>query len=127
MKYSITEKEALNLVWCIEKAHFYLYGKRFDVIVDYQPLKYIFLPISKLKAHISKWQIKLREYNFNVVYKKGSTNIADYLSRKCQVTDESGSDEVCLYINYLSKAMLLHQVMNESKKIQKLLPYEELY
>ena len=109
-----------------------MYGKRFDVIVDYQPLKYIFSPISKLKAHISRWQIKLREYNFNVVYKKESTNIADYLSRRCQVTDESGSDEVCLYLNYLSKmkvpkAMLLHQVMNESKKIQKLLPYEKLY
>ena len=33
LKHSITEKEALNSVWCIKKLHLYLYGKRFGVIV----------------------------------------------------------------------------------------------
>ena len=42
MKYSITEKKALSLVWCIEKLRLYLYGKRFDFVVEHQPLKYIF-------------------------------------------------------------------------------------
>ena len=42
LKYSFTEKEAPSLVWCIEKLHLYLNGKRFDVIVDHQALKYIF-------------------------------------------------------------------------------------
>ena len=121
LKHSITEKEALNLVWCKEKLHLYLYGKRFGVIVSHQPLKYIFSAKSKLNARISRWQIKLQGYDFNVVCKKGSANIADYLSWKCQVDDDSSSAETCLYLNYLSnmkvpKVVLLDQVMNESKK-----------
>ena len=42
LKHSITEKEAINLVWskCL-----YLYGKRFGVIMGHQQLKYIFSPI----------------------------------------------------------------------------------
>ena len=42
LKYGITEKEALTLVWCIEKLHLYLYGKRFDFKVDHKPLSIYF-------------------------------------------------------------------------------------
>ena len=45
--------------------------------------------------------IKLQGYDFDVVYKKRSTNIADYLSQKCQVDDDSSSAEICIYIIYL--------------------------
>ena len=45
--------------------------------------------------------IKLQGYDFDVVYKKRSTNFADYLSQKCQVDDDSSSAEICIYIIYL--------------------------
>ena len=45
--------------------------------------------------------IKLQGYDFDVVYKKRSTNIADYLSQKCRVDDDSSSAEICIYIIYL--------------------------
>ena len=50
-QYSITEKEALSLVWAIEKLHLYLYGKTFKAVVDHKPLKYILSTEGKLNAH----------------------------------------------------------------------------
>lgn len=62
--------------------------------MDHQPLQYVFLPRSKLNAHICRWQIKLQGYDFNVVCNKGSTNIADYLSQKCEIDDGNGIADV---------------------------------
>ena len=81
LKYGITEKEALALVWCVEKLHLYLYGKKFNVTVDHQPLKFIFSPKAKLNPRIARWQIRLQAYNFTVLYKQGSENIANFISR----------------------------------------------
>ena len=41
LKYGITEKEALALVWCVEKLHLYLYDKKFNVTVDKTKLIFI--------------------------------------------------------------------------------------
>ena len=70
LKYSITEKEALSLVWAVEKLHLYLYGNEFTAIVDRKPLQFIFAPNAKLNARIARWQLKLQAYDFKVVYKK---------------------------------------------------------
>ena len=98
---------------------------------DDQPLKYIFSPRSKLNARISRWKMKLQGYYFNDVYKKRSTNIADYLFLKCKVDDDNGIADNFLYINYLSKMKVsetvsLEKVTNECKEDQNLFPYEML-
>ena len=80
-KYSVTEKEALALVWAIEKLHMYLYSNHFTAVVDHQPLQFIFKPTSKLNARIARWQLKLQNYEFTIRYQKGSMNIADFVSR----------------------------------------------
>lgn len=45
-RYAQTEKEALALVWALERFHFYLFGRTFDLITDHKPLEVIFGPRS---------------------------------------------------------------------------------
>ena len=57
-------------------------GRHFQIKIDHYSLKFLL----DQKAHTpmqQTWIIKMMGYNFEVVFKKGSTNIvADALSRK---------------------------------------------
>ena len=88
---SITEKEALALVWAVDKLHSYLYGKHFHAFVAHRPLKHIFKPRSKLNAKLFRWQLHLRNYSFAIHYQKGAESIADFLSR---IRHEESSNNV---------------------------------
>ena len=121
LKYSITEKEALALVWAIEKLHLYLYGKNFKVVVDHKPLKFIFSSSSKINTRIARWQIKLQAYDFDIIYKKGEENIADFVSRNCipnEVPNESDENEVAAYVNFLVTKMAPKSISLEDIKME---------
>ena len=81
IRYSVTEKEALALVWAVDKLHIYLYRKHFHAFVYHQPLKHISKPRSKLNAKLFRWQLHLQNYNFTLYYHKGAENITDFVSR----------------------------------------------
>ena len=117
-----TEKEAYAVVWSVEKLHLYLYEKRFKIIVDHQPLKFIFAPRSKLNARIARWQLRLQCYNFDIDYQKGSENIADFVSR-IRRTDTSLVIEKTTkhFVNFVKqnavpKAMTLEEVQLASEQ-----------
>lgn len=94
-RYAQTEKEALALVWAVEKFHYYLYGKVFYLITDHRPLEVIFSPRSRPCLRIERWVLRLQSYNFKVIYKPGKENIADVFSRLLNVNEESNSfDEI---------------------------------
>ena len=80
-RYSQTEKEGLALVWSRERFHVYLCGIKFKLITDHKPLQVIFGPRSKPSARIERWVLRLQQYDYEVVYRCGSSNIADPLSR----------------------------------------------
>lgn len=79
--YATVEKECLALVWAIKRFHIYLYGRRFVVQTDHQPLQYL----SKAKltnSRLMRWSLVLQEYSFQIQYIKGRDNVgADYMSR----------------------------------------------
>lgn len=85
-RYSQTEKEALALVWAVEKYRFYLLGISFELETDHKPLEAIFSPQSKPCMRIERWVLRLQAFSYRVVYRKGASNIADPLSR---LTDQS--------------------------------------
>ena len=116
-RYSQTEREALAVVWAIEKLHVYLFGSHFKLLTDCKPIQLIFNnPKSKPPARIERWNLRLQGYNFDVEHKKGSENPSDYLSRHTSLisADKQGTmaEE---YVNFLvssavPKAMTLEEI-----------------
>lgn len=80
-KYSSLKLEFTALYWAVtQKFREYLYGSRFTVFTDNNPLSYILK--TKNSAVDMRWLSQLSVFNFDIVYKTGRTNInADVLSR----------------------------------------------
>ena len=79
--YSTTEKELLAIVWGVKHFRPYLYGKKFIILTDHQPLKWLF-NLKDPNSRLMRWRIALEEYEYEILYKKGSLNCnADALSR----------------------------------------------
>jgi deoxyuridine 5'-triphosphate nucleotidohydrolase len=79
--YAVHEKETLAIIHALKTWRVYLLGRKFTVITDHQSLQYL-----QSQPHLSqrqaRWLEFLQEFDFEVVYKPGPTNIvADALSR----------------------------------------------
>jgi len=81
VNYSTIEKECLALVWGVQKFEVYLYGRKFVLESDHQPLSYID-KARVANARVMRWALALQEYSFQVRHIRGSENVgADFLSR----------------------------------------------
>ncbi|XP_059819440.1 uncharacterized protein LOC132390922 [Hypanus sabinus] len=80
--YPTHKLEFLALKWAVvDKLGDYLYGAKFEVRTDNNPLTYI-LTSAKLDATGHRWLAALSVYDFSLRYRPGSKNIdADALSR----------------------------------------------
>ena len=75
------EKELLTIVWGCKYFREYLYGRKFTIVTDHRPLTWIF-SVKDPSSRLLRWRLKLEEYEYEVTYKKGSSNTnADALSR----------------------------------------------
>lgn len=78
---STIEQELTAIHWAITYFRPYLYGRKFVIKTDHRPLVYLFSmksPTSKL----TRMRLDLEEFNFEVQYVQGKTNVgADALSR----------------------------------------------
>lgn len=80
-RYCHTEKEALALVWSVEKFYIYLYGKEFELLTDCKALVYLFTHRSRPCARIERWVLRLQSFEYSITYIPGDQNVADVLSR----------------------------------------------
>lgn len=87
--YPVHQLEFLALKWAVvDKFHDYLYGAKFTVRTDNNPLTYV-LTTAKLNATGHRWLAALSTYDFGIEYRPGRENIdADLLSRKASTGDE---------------------------------------
>ena len=74
--------ELATIVFALKIWRHYLYGERFEVVLDHKSLKYIFTQ-RDLTARQHKWMEYLENYDFTLQYHPGKANVvADALNRK---------------------------------------------
>ena len=79
--YCTFSKEALAIVYAITQFRLYLYGNKFTLITDHRPLVWL-NSHNDPGSRVTRWRLKLLNYQFDVLYKKGELNLnADALSR----------------------------------------------
>jgi hypothetical protein len=82
-RYSNIEREALGVVWGLERFHYFIYGKKCTVHTDHKPLEAIFKKkLSSCPARLQRFVLRALKYDVMVMYVKGAqVPIADALSR----------------------------------------------
>ena len=79
--YTTTEKEALAMVYAVNKFRHYLLGNRFIFYVDHLALQYL-VNKPQVSGKLARWLLLFLEFDFKVIYKPGKTHgVADVLSR----------------------------------------------
>ncbi|XP_032888189.1 uncharacterized protein K02A2.6-like [Amblyraja radiata] len=84
--YAQIDREALSLVWGVKKFNHYLYGQKFTLITDHQPLVSIFNPkkgVPLMTAQrLQRWALFLGAHRYDIQYRGTKLHgNADSLSR----------------------------------------------
>ncbi|GFX77408.1 retrovirus-related Pol polyprotein from transposon 297 [Trichonephila clavipes] len=88
--YSTTEREALAVVWALNKFRGYIEGAEITVASDHQPLKWL-MNLTSPTGRLAQWALQIQSYNLKIDYFSGKCNfIADMLSRP-----EYSDEEIC--------------------------------
>ena len=82
-RYAQIEKEALSIVFSLEKFHDYVFGRNTVVENDHKPLETIVLkPLCRAPKRLQGMLLRILQYDVEVKHKKGSEMLlADCLSR----------------------------------------------
>lgn len=79
--YSVTELDAVAIVWSVSKLHHYLLGRKFRIVTDHCALCAVFKRTST-GASLNRWRLAPQEYDHDVIYTKGTMHSdVDCLSR----------------------------------------------
>ena len=84
--YSQIQKEALAIVFALNKFHQFLYGRKFILVTDHKPLLALFGPSKATPAlaanRLARWALMLSQYDYSIEYRRTSEHgNADALSR----------------------------------------------
>ena len=71
LKYTVSEKVLLAVVWSIEKLRPYIEGYHFTVVTDHGALKWL-KNLKDPTGRLARWAIKLQQWDFEIVHQKGS-------------------------------------------------------
>ncbi|XP_018405038.1 PREDICTED: uncharacterized protein K02A2.6-like [Cyphomyrmex costatus] len=85
-RYPQIDKEALAIIWAVQKFFYYLYARHFTLFVDNKPLTQILHPEKSLPilciSRMANYADYLSHFNYTVIFKPSKLNSnADYCSR----------------------------------------------
>ena len=133
-RFSATEKEALALVWSVERWRHYLLGRSFILEVDHEPLKMLFSTkrVDRMSLRLARWSTRLMMFKFELRYKKGSLHVLpDYLSRFPVSSDDlvfHVSDDSNLFVNQIASlaSVSMSELRDEIEKDEMLSEVRQL-
>jgi len=95
--YPVVERELSTIVWRCKYFKEYLLGRSFSILTDHRPLVWIF-NVKDPTMRLFRWRLLLNEYDYCIVYKRGSSNTnVDALSR-IHVAETMPTEQEKLYI-----------------------------
>ncbi|GFU15264.1 retrovirus-related Pol polyprotein from transposon 297 [Trichonephila clavipes] len=102
--YSITEREALAVIWALEKFRGYVEGQTIRLSSDHQPLKWL-LSLKSPTGRLARWALQIQSYNLTIDYIPGKSNfIADLLSRPTSEQEKSDCDILAVFVDFLTRS-----------------------
>jgi len=108
--YSQIDKEALSIVWGVQKFHNYVYARFFTIETDHKPLTSIFHPKKGIPvmtaARLQRYALLLSAHNYSIQYRNTAKHCnADGLSRLPlpEVVDKDEDYADCFYCEQFQK------------------------
>ena len=120
--YSQIDKEALALVWGIRKFDHYLYGRRFTLVRDHQPLTAIFHPEKGIPAmttaRMQRYALQLAAHDYEIKCRTSAKHgNADGLSRVAMPTGKTVQESDVTDVFYMDVLPITASVIqNECSK-----------
>lgn len=79
--YTTTEREALGMIFAVQKFRHYILGYPFTFYIDHDALKYLINKLD-LSGQLARWVLLLQEFNFTIIVRPGKSHAnADHLSK----------------------------------------------
>ena len=69
--YTVTEREALGMIFALDKLRHYLLGNKVVFHVDPQALVFL-VKKPKLEGRLARWMLLLQEFDYTVVHTPGN-------------------------------------------------------
>ena len=102
-KYSPTHKEALAVVWAVNKFRTYIYGRHVKIVTDHLALQYLH-KVKDTTGQLHRWSMALQEYDHQIEFRPGLKHInADVLSRMEWTPHDTADDA---FIQALEEAIM---------------------
>ena len=112
--YAQIDREAVAIFWSVKKFHAYLFGRKFTLLTDHQPLTSIFSPSKSIPvtsaARLQRYALFLSGFNYDIEFKSTKRHCnADAMSRLpfSSLNDEDDNEPSAEDIFHISQIQYL--------------------
>ncbi|GBN54506.1 Retrovirus-related Pol polyprotein from transposon 297 [Araneus ventricosus] len=126
--YSAKEREALAVVWAMNKFRGYIEGSKITVASDHQPLKWL-MKLKSPSGRLARWALQLQSFDLNLEYIPGKSNvIADMLSRLDYDQEIPSCEENTVSIDFPARSpMEIREEQLKDTFVPEITPYLKIF